>query len=313
MKVTFTEKLFFLQNASQGKFFVMSIMPSEGIPLGIIQIMHGMAEHALRYRELGIYLANHGFGLVAADHPGHGQSAVNPEHLGLMPPNGWEVMLDNAHNLFFHIRTNYSDVPVFLFGHSMGSVLAQHFAAYYPVYLQGLILSGSFQVPTVNLLLMNAFVGLQSLIWGQDKKSKFFNRLFFSKFNLKFNQGTTGFEWISSNNDEVMSYVKDPFCGFDCSIGFYRNLGRGILEMKKNNQKLKYRKTLPLLIFSGDEDPVGNYGKDAIAIHEYFYKQHFQNLSVKIFHGRHELLHDTNKNKVFEFLLNWMLEHLHVK
>ncbi|HAJ98716.1 MAG TPA: alpha/beta hydrolase, partial [Bacteroidales bacterium] len=88
---------------------------------------------------------------------------------------------------------------------------------------------------------------------------------------------------------------------------------RGILAEKKLSTQLTYRKTLPILIFSGQDDPVGNFGKDPLAIHGEFFKQKFQNLTVKIFQGRHEMLHEKNKQKVFAYILNWMMNHLHVR
>jgi len=314
MENTNSEKEFNLQNAQGNNFFVRSIMPMQGNPLGIVQVIHGMAEHNGRYKEFGEFLAQHGFGLVAADHPGHGRTAENPEALGHLERNsGWETMLSNAQVLYTHIRTTYSDVPVFVLGHSMGSILAKHFTAFYPVYTQGLILSGTFQMPKSKMHFLNAFVWLQGIFMGFKKKSRFFNKKFYESFNKHFKPGASGCEWITSDSAEMVEYAHDPFCGFDCSIGFYSNLGRGILAEKKLSTKLTYRKTLPILIFSGQDDPVGNFGKDPLAIHGEFFKQKFQNLTVKIFQGRHEMLHEKNKQKVFAYILNWMMNHLHVR
>lgn len=307
------EESYFLQNTSGENFSVLCIMP-HGNPIAILQVLHGMAEHSGRYREFGFFLAKHGFGLVAADHPGHGKTAPDTEALGVLSPNnGWEIMLSNAQLLYTHIRTKYSYAPVYMLGHSMGSMLAQHLTAYYPVYIQGLMLSGSFQVSAMRVELLKAFLKLQGLFLGFKTKSRWFNKLFNHSFNRHFKKNNTGFDWISSSSEEVLKYMNDPFCGFNCSIGFFYNLSRGIKSTKKAGKRIKYRKTLPLLIFGGQEDPVGNFGKDAMAMHREFYKQRFQNLSVKIFHGRHEMLHEKNKYKVYEYLLNWMLEQINTR
>lgn len=308
------EQTFFLSSSSHERFFVKSYMPATGKPKGILQIMHGMAEHHGRYHELGQYLAEHGFGLFINDHPGHGQTAGNLDRLGYVDnQRGWDIMLENSRALYTHIRKNQPEVPVFLLGHSMGSILARHFMAVYPVYVQGLILSGTFDMPGSKLRALSLLVKLQSLFLGSNKISHWFNRFFFHNFNKHFKPKTTEFEWISSSREEVDKYVNDPYCGFDCSVAFFNNLAKGIFAMKQAHHNLKYRKTLPLLIMGGQDDPVGNFGKDALKIHREFYKQRFQNLKVKIFHGRHEMLHETDKEKVFAYLLNWMKDHLHTR
>ncbi|HSV87562.1 MAG TPA: alpha/beta fold hydrolase [Bacteroidales bacterium] len=308
------EQVLRLKNSSNESFFVRKYLPATGKPMGILQVIHGMAEHSGRYSEFGEYLAKNGFGLYASDLPGHGQTAENHDKLGyLSGVDGWEKILENTRALYTHIRTSHSEVPVFILGHSLGSVLAKHFTAIYPVYIQGLILSGTFDVPEFKMRLLNVFLNLQSFLAGTDKKSKWFNRLFFGGFNKHFKPRITPYEWISSNRYEVDLYANDPYCGFDCSIGFFKSFGRGYVAMKKASHSLTYRKTLPMLIFCGQDDPVGNFGKDAIKIHRDFYKQRFRNLTLKVFHGRHEMLHEKDKSKVFEYLLNWLLEHLHTR
>ncbi|MBW6497814.1 MAG: lysophospholipase [Bacteroidales bacterium] len=308
------EQTFFLSSSSHERFFVKSYMPATERPKAILQIIHGMAEHHGRYHEIGQFLAEHGYGVFINDHPGHGQTAGSIDRLGYFSCNrGWEIMLENTRALYTYVRKNQSDIPLFIMGHSMGSILARHFIAVYPVYIQGLILSGSSETPNNLLKLSHTFIRLQKLFLGAQKKSRWFNRFFYQNFNRHFKPRPTLFEWISSDRAEADQYVADPYCGFDCSIAFYHNLFRGISEMKKAHHNLKYRKTLPLLIMGGQDDPVGNFGKDAMKIHREFYKQHFQNLKVKIFHGRHEMLHETDKEKVFAYLLKWMEDHLHTR
>jgi len=308
------EQSFFLTSSSLERFYVKSYLPSSGKPKGILQILHGMAEYGGRYHELAVFLAQNGYGTFVADHPGHGQTAGSIDRLGFISNSrGWEMMLENTRALYTHIKKSQPEIPVFLMGHSMGSILARHFTAVYPVYIQGLILSGTFDTPIFLLKLTHFVVRLQILFQGSQKKSKWFNSFFYNTFNRHFKPRPTHFEWISSDRQEADQYVADPYCGFECSNAFFNNLFKGIREMKKAHHNLKYRKTMPLLIFGGQDDPVGNFGKDAMKIHREFFKQRFQNLKVKVFHGRHEMLHETEKEKVFFFLLNWMEEHLHTR
>ncbi len=309
--VSVKKQVFFLNSSNNHTFGVTCTMP-EGQPLvGILQIIPGMAEHAGRYQDFANFLAENGYGVFCADHPGAGITAGDLDTLGVLPANrGWQIMLENIRALYTFIRKKYPASHVFLFGHSMGSILARHFMAVYPVYIQGLILSASFETPSALLKLARTIIRLTIIISGSRKKSKWFNKLFYMNLNRRFRSGPTLFEWISSQREEVDAYVNDPYCGYYYSLGFYKTMFRGITSMKKSQQNLKYRKTLPILSICGKDDPAGQFGKDLVRIHRHFYKQRFQNNTMKIFRGRHELLHDKKKDKVSAFLLKWMNNNL---
>ena len=304
----------FITSSTNHRFFTISYLPAHGEPKGIVQIIPGMAEHSGRYRDFALFLAANGYGVYACDHPGQGQTAGSPELTGIADSNrGWQIMLENVRALYTNIRKTHTETPIFLFGHSMGSVIARHYTALYPVYIQGLILSGSFTMPSWQLTLLLAFIRLKILFQGSNKKSRWLNRLFYHNFNRHFKDAPTLFEWISSDRDETDSYVADPYCGFFNANGFYKNLLKGIMATKRAEELITYRKTLPILIMSGKEDPVGHFGKDAVKLHKNYYEQRFQNLSLKIFQGRHELLHEQNKDIVYQYLLNWLNESMEIK
>ena len=309
--VSVKRQVFFLNSSNNHTFGVACTMP-EGIQLvGLVQIIPGMAEHAGRYQEFANFLAKNGYGVFCADHPGAGITARDHSTLGVLPANlGWQIMLENIRALYTYMRKEHPDTHVFLFGHSMGSILARHFMAVYPVYIQGLILSASFETPAFLLKLVRAIIKLTIMIAGSRHISKWFNKLFYMNLNRYFKNGPTLFEWISSQREEVDAYVNDPLCGYFCSMGFYKTLFRGIASMKKSQQNLKYRRTLALLNICGQDDPVGRFGKDLVRIHRHFYKQRFQNNTMKVFRGRHELFHDKEKDKVSNFLLDWMNSNL---
>ncbi len=305
----FREETFYLENNNGFRFHVRSFLPHANNPIGVLQIFHGMAEHGGRYSEFAKHLAQNGFATYIADHPGHGLTARNKKDLGVVEgKKGWNLMLKNQLKLLTHIRTKHTNTHVFLVGHSMGSILARHFTSIYPLYFKGLILSGPTETSKFQLKLGQTLTFVQSLFFPDNTKVKWFNRQFYNNFNKHFKSPPTLFEWISSKREEVNEYVSDPFCGFDCSVGFYRNLFWGIKEMQKNGRHLTFRKSLPILIFSGDQDPVGNFGKDAIKIHANYYVQGFHKLAIKVFGGRHEMLREENKQEVFDYVLKWLQE-----
>jgi len=305
---------FYLNSPSDHRFHVTGYHHEQREAKGIVLIITGMAEHAGRYKEFSHYLAEHGYSVYIGDHPGQGKTAESPEKTGLIfRQRGWECMLENVRALYTHIRKEQPKIPIFIFGHSMGSLLARHFTALYPVYIQGLMLSGSFVMPKIPLALALNLVRLKVLIEGHDHKSQWFNKLFYWSFNRHFKPRPTLYEWISSMRHEVVSYQQDPYCGFFLSNGFFKEILKGIAATRKAESLITYRKTLPVLIMSGKEDPVGRFGKDAVKLHKNYYQQYFQNLSLKIFPGRHELLHEKHKEEVYDYLLNWLNESLTIK
>lgn len=305
----FKEKVFYLESSNKFKFKAKSYFPQDQSPKAIVQIIHGMAEHMGRYHEFAAFLAGNGFAVYLHDHPGHGEDANEENRLGIVPSSrGWLMMLENTRALYTHIRKKKPEIPLFLMGHSMGSVLARHFLAVYPIYLKGLILSAPFETPYWLLRSSHLVIQLQSLFTGPTYRSKWFNNVFYNNFNRHYKNPPTRFEWISSDRAQVDEYANDPMCGFDLSNAFYSNLFRGIAAMKKSQQNLKYRKTLPVLVIGGQQDPVGKFGKVPIKVHQDFYKQKFQKLTVKVFKGRHELIHEVEKSQVFDYFINWMNE-----
>ncbi len=308
------EDTFLLSSSTNRQFFVSSFLPASGKFKGIVLIIPGMAEHSGRYKEFAFFLVEKDYGVYACDHPRQQLNPADAEEPGRkIRYRGWQIMLENVRAMYTFVRKNHPEIPVFVFGHSMGSILARHFTALYPVYIQGLALSGSFMISFLSLSVFLNFIRLKILFEGSDKKSKWFNKLFYWNFNRHFKDRPTLFEWISSDREEVDSYVADPGCGYDCSNGFYRHLLKGIAATKRAEKLITYRKSLPVLILSGQADPVGRFGKDAVRLHKEYFEQNFKNLSLKIFPGRHELLHEKNKDDVYRYLLKWLNESLEVK
>ena len=305
---------FYLNSPSDNRFHVDSYRPKNQKPKGVLLIITGMAEHAARYEDFSLFLVKNAYSVYICDHPGQGKTAGNPGNTGIITrQRGWQCMLENVRTLYTHVRKEQPEMPVFIFGHSMGSVLARHFTAIYPVYIQGLIISGSLVMSKTFLTLSLILVRLKILFEGFNKKSRWLNKLFYWSFNRHFKPRKTRYEWISSVRQEVVAYDEDPYCGFFLSNGFFREIFKGIAATHRAEALITYRKTLPVLIMSGKEDAVGRFGKDAVKLHKNYFQQNFQNLSLKIFSGRHELLHEKNKKEVYEYLLDWLNHSLKIK
>ncbi len=300
-------------NIKNHNVFITTFLPENAPPRAIVQINHGLAEHSQRYFHFAQYLCDNGFGVYLHDHPGHGKTANDEQTKGhLNWEKGWDHILDVIHNINKNIRKTHPNVPVFLFGHSMGSLLARYYNASYPMYFKGMIISGTTNPAPSAVKIPLAMVKTMHYFKKDTHKSKWLNEYFYKQFNRGLKNSKTSFDWLSSNSAEVEEYINDPLCGFYLSLAFLKNLLRGTLQMLKEEKQLKFRKNFATLIISGNQDTAGKFGKDPKAMRAKYIQQGYFNTHLFIIDGRHELLHEQEeiKNKAYEIILNWMDEKL---
>lgn len=279
-------------------------------PRAIVQIMHGMMEHAARYDRLARFLNDHGFLVVACDHRGHGLTAKGQEDLGyLAPKRGWELVLENNFQLYLIIRQVHPELPYFLFGHSFGSLLARDFITLHGKFMKGIILSGTMQQPKI--LLRIALMLVKGMLLTRDDhfRSKLMIKIGYGSYGKYFKSRRTDFDWLSRDESQVDKYLADPKCGFASTLSFYNDFFKGNLNIQNHNRLRKIPKDLPVFIFGGDEDPVGRQGKDIQLVADQYKELGIKDVTVKTYKGgRHEMLNEVNYQEVFEDILNWMEE-----
>jgi alpha-beta hydrolase superfamily lysophospholipase len=274
-----------------------------GPPRGVIIIAHGMAEHALRYRRFAGEVAGRGYAVYAPDHRGHGRTAGDA-NLGWGGDDGWNGMLRDLERLAEHVRAEQPGVPLVLFGHSMGSVLAQRFAQLHGDELAGLVLSGSFgSAPNIGAGIAAAHAA--RLVRG-DRAPSPLQRTMFAGFNKPFPQ-RTGFEWLSRDDVEVRKYAGDPRCGFTFSNRLMLDMLRGYVETWKPENERRVPATLPVLLFSGALDPVGRQTQSVTTLAARYRALGLTDVEV-IFYpdARHEMLNETNRDEVVHDVLTWL-------
>jgi alpha-beta hydrolase superfamily lysophospholipase len=293
----------------QGYEVFVNIYLPERSPKAVVQINHGVAEHSKRYNEFAEFLCNKGYAVYTHDHPAHGQSLKPNNRPGHLPwQGGWDLMLNVIHTINKTIRKKHPQVPVFIFGHSMGSLLTRYYNATYPMYFKGMILSGTTEPGTATLKSALLFIRLNRLFRKQDYRHKMLNNVFFKGFNRSIPNPKTDFDWLSRDPAEVEKYIKDPLCGFPLSLGFLKNLFQGSLQMLKAEKNLRFRKNFSTLIISGKNDPVGNFGKHPKIVEQKYIQQGFYRTSINLLDGRHELLNeiDETKTKTYRIIENFM-------
>ena len=277
-------------------------------PVAVVQIAHGMAEHSLRYDWFARRLVAEGFAVYANDHRGHGETAGYEDRLGhFSDQNGWTQVVRDMAQLNDLIRKKHPGLPVFLFGHSMGSLLSRDFMTRWGGSLKGVVLSGTAGHPGLRGRVGLLLAKLQALLGGGRSLSTLMDSLTFKSYNKAFAPVSSPFDWLSRDSDQVDAYIKDPYCGFICSSRFYVDVIGGAIKVNTMGHILNTPKDLPVLLVSGDMDPVGHYGKGVTRTHEAFQKAGLKDVTVKLYEdGRHEILNEINREDVADDVIAWL-------
>ncbi len=273
-----------------------------------LHINHGMAEHSLRYSRFASYLNSIGIAVYAQDHRGHGYTKEENEKGWFAEHDGWKSVVDDSWELDKVISNDHPDLPHILFGHSMGSfiariVLSEHSSAFDAAVFcgtgasQGLI--GKFG---------RLIAGHNAKKYGSRMPDPVFENIAFGSYVRHF-PGEGRFGWLSKDRTEVEKYENDPLCGFTCSSGFYIDL---LTLIEKANDKAAaggIRKDIPVMVISGDADPVGNYGKGVRKVASMYRKAGIEDVRLVLFpDDRHEILNETDRDVVEKTIGAFILE-----
>lgn len=275
-------------------------------PKAVVQIVHGMAEHSLRYDHVAKYLLPQGYAVFANDHRGHGKTASTQDKGHYADKDGWNLIINDLFQVREEIHGRYPDLPVFMLGHSMGSFMTQQYIIRHGQNLKGVILSGSNYDSAQLMQAARILPWLESKRIGPRGKSTFLDTLSFGSFNKEFKPVRTSADWLSRDPEEVDKYLSDPQCGFLCTNQLWIDLLGGLSQIfDKGNQKL-VPKDLPILIMGGSMDPVSK-GQGLRKLESSYRVAGIQNLSCRIFEGaRHEIFNESNKSEVLEHMLRWL-------
>ncbi|WP_115028335.1 alpha/beta fold hydrolase [Acetobacterium bakii] len=279
---------------------------------GIVLLVHGMAEHALRYHEFSNFLYEHHFMAVALDQRGHGKTGLESGDLGFFAPkNGWQRVVMDVKELSLLIKNAHPDLPLFLLGHSMGSVVARSCIIEFPDLYKGAVIVGT----TVGVNpLMRKIGGLIASFEIKSRSEKTpsenLSHLSFGSYNKKFAPNRTTYDWLSLCEQNVDDYINDPLCGFTCSAGFYRDLFSGIHFASSFKNISKMPKAFPILFLSGGDDPVSNMGKEVKLVHRLTQKTGMTNITLKLYPKlRHEILNEESRFEIYNEILEFLNSH----
>ncbi len=275
---------------------------------GIVQICHGMCEYIDRYSDFAKFLCEKGYIVCGHDHVGHGKSSSPATYGYFSEEKGWQVLIDDLYKFTRIIKHMFPQYPVYLLGHSMGSFIARLYASYFPGSIEGLIISGT-GAANPGAKAGIALCNITAKKKGSMHRSEKINNIAFGKFNDKYPDKRTNYDWLCRNTAVVDKYMKDDMCMFTFTLSGFIDL---FTLNRKANESTTFKNTrdnLPILIFSGDMDPVGNFGKGVTKVYDKYCKWGKTDITFRMYHdGRHEMLNEINKEEVYNDVLAWLNE-----
>lgn len=283
----------------------------EGDIKGIVQIIHGIAEHAERYRDFAQYLNGQGYLVVAEDHMGHGKSCTQGCTQGYFD-GGWFSAVADSYQLMLTTKAELPDVPYILFGHSMGSFMARTLLIKYPECgLSCAIICGTGWIPEAALKAGSAAAKLVCRFGGEKKSNATLHKMMFGAYNKRVEHQRTEFDWLNRDSAQVDRYLADPMCGFTETAGLERDMLEGLLFIQDEENIRAMNRELPVHFIAGGDDPVGDYGTGVKRTVEAFKMAGMEKVSFRIYPlCRHEILNEINKHEIYEDIGQWIMSNL---
>lgn len=274
---------------------------------GIVQISHGMAEYSNRYARFALELCKNGYAVFVSDHVGHGSSVTDKDMLGYFGEAGEETWVEDLKTLTDIIKSEYNDVPLYLLGHGMGSLIARKYTAKYGYLLDGVIYTGtSGQNPAlaIGVQLANTLIKQN----GPKYRSELLDTIAFGAYNRK-TEKRTECDWVSRDKEEVDKFIADDLCGYKYTVSGMKALFMTLKAVSTRRWYNSVPLSMPIFLLSGSMDPIGDYSKGVNEVYKTLKKTGHKHVALKIYEGaRHEILNEINRREVFDDIIAWLDE-----
>ena len=303
----------FLSTDGKTQLHGMRWEPDGGSVRAVLQICHGVAEHIARYDAFARYLNGLGIAVVGHDHLGHGLSLPEggtPVYFG--ESNTWNTVVDDIYVLHQRIRLWYPDVPLCIMGHSMGSFLTRTYLIRYPGTVKAAIIMGTGWQPKAVIAGGMAVAKAVGAVVGENGTSDLVTNLAFGAYNKLFAPNRTSCDWLSADEGNVDTYMADPLCGADATVGLFRQMLLGIRFNQKLSNLRQMDPRIPVLFVAGEKDPVGDCGNGVRRTYQEFRRAGVQDCTLKLYPGlRHEILNEkAQQQQIFEDIGQWLTSKL---
>ena len=282
-------------------------------PRAVLQICHGMCEYIDRYHEFADFMRSHGFVVVGNDHLGHGESVRSDDLHGFFAEkDGNLTVLHDIHTLRKMTEKKYPGIPYFILGHSMGSFLTRQYIARCGKGLAGAVIMGTGSQPTGTLLAGMNVCRMIAAVKGWHHRSETVHKMSMGAYNKRFEPARTKCDWLTKDTAFVDAFVQDPWCMFRFTLNAYYNMFASIEDCQAAKVVAMIPPELPMLLISGEEDPVGDFGKGVRTAYQHYRDACAErDLTMKLYENdRHEILNETDREQIFMELLHWIELHM---
>lgn len=281
----------------------------EGEPKAVLQITHGMTEHIGRYEAFAQQMTARGVAVAGFDLRGHGKNPGNPL-VASFGEGGWEASLADMRLFFDCLQARFPHAPHYMLGFSLGSFLLREYLARHPENIAGAVIMGTGHQPSAVLTLIMAIIKGQIRKGGFDQTTPLVRQLSFGTYNQQFKPARTPSDWLCADEKQLDQYLADPLCRKDISAGLFWQL---LASMKRSGSKdacTHYNKAMPVLLLSGQSDPVGGMGKGVQAVHRQLAQAGMKRLSLQLLPGaRHMVLCENAcgaSDKAQQLIADWL-------
>lgn len=302
-------EFFFESRDGKSSLHAVRYTPEETQPVrGVIQIVHGMAEHMGRYEELAEYLVERGFVVTGDDHLGHGDSVAEGNPYGYFCDHDpATVVVRDVHRLKKMTQNDFPGVPYIMLGHSMGSFITRNYMFRYGTGIDAVILTGTGMQPKAAVIFFILATRLNKVLFGPKHVAKITDGIIFGTYNKREKNPRTAVDWLSRDEKKVDEYIADPKCGFPFTISGFETLFSLVYRVEQNSNLEKIPKDLPVLFVSGAKDQVGECGKGVERSYQSLVGAGLKNVEKKLYPGaKHEVFNETNRKEIMDFIGEWI-------
>ncbi|NNC37457.1 MAG: alpha/beta hydrolase [Acidimicrobiales bacterium] len=277
-------------------------------PIGVVHINHGLAEHAGRYARFAEALSKEGFEVYAHDHRGHGATIAPDASQGVFAEtDGWNTVLADIQFVNGEIRKAHPKLPILMFGHSMGGMLAYNYLLRFPETLDGVAVWNAGLSKSPLLQILKLVLKLENKFKG-PKTPSIASKFSFEAYNKAFRPNQTTADWLTKDLAEAKTYEDDPDCGWRPSNSMWLDIAEGI-EFGANDIGLEnVPKDMPVFLLAGDQDPSVEKGKAILDMDKRLKAAGIANLKTLIRkNGRHEALNEpkSERDEVMNTFVIW--------
>ena len=279
----------------------------DATPKGVVQIVHGIAEHVERFTLFVQYLNACGYVVVAEDHMGHGRS-IGREGIQGYFHGGWFAAVEDTYQLTRYTMKKYPDVPYILLGVSMGSFMVRTLIAKYPDSgISAAVLCGTAWQPPKLLTTARSMASMFCKASDEKQSNPMLQKLMFGSYNRRVSHPVSANDWLCRDPKVVEAYDNDPLCGFPPTAGLVRDMMEGFRYIQDPDNISRMKKDLPVFFIAGLEDPVGGYGNGVEVCVHAFRRAGMTAVACKLYpEDRHDILNELDKNVVWMDVPNWI-------